>query len=570
MIVMKGIRFVIAALTATLLVAFVAQAQPHSLTTLEKINGTYRLVQDGKPFLMLSGELHNSSSSTLVAAETSFKAAAQMGMNSVIATVSWEQIEPSEGHFDFSELDNIIALANKYKLRVGLIWFGSWKNGESSYPPEWVKANVRRFERVRNSKGENTTQLSPFCKETLKADCKAYKALMEYIAKNDANRMICVMQVENEVGTFEDRDHTKAGEKAYASNVPAELMSYLEAHMESLSPLIRKAWSTSNNKMKGTWAEVFGNNRDGWQVFMAWYYAKFVEEVARVGKEAHPIPMYANAWLSDDDDRFGIFPNGGPRQCVVDIWKAATKYLDWVSPDVYHPNKARFFNAYNREDNPLFIPEISRETGYAYLAFGEYNALGYAPFGYEEYYNDVYMLGEYKVLGELLPYILENQGTGKMHGFARMNGVDAPDGGTSFTFGDNVIKVRYIKGEKSSHGIIIQTAENEFLVAGTGAVFTFSSKKPDTVCKLSYAEEIEFDPEGRCNTLFVLNGDETSHHNLFYLRGRTPNIDFDNGEFKVDGPLYRPSYGRKDREDCLARYKVSGIYKIRLYSYPLK
>ena len=218
----------------------------------------------------------------------------------------------------------------------------------------------------------------------------------------------------------------------------------------------------------------------------------------------------------------------------------------------------------------MFIPEISRETGYAYLAFGEYNALGYAPFGYEEYYNDVYMLGEYKVLGELLPYILENQGTGKMHGFARMNGVDAPDGGTSFTFGDNVIKVRYIKGEKSSHGIIIQTAENEFLVAGTGAVFTFSSKKPDTVCKLSYAEEIEFDPEGRCNTLFVLNGDETSHHNLFYLRGRTPNIDFDNGEFKVDGPLYRPSYGRKDREDCLARYKVSGIYKIRLYSYPLK
>ena len=567
---MKVHAFLAAAAAALCLLPSMADAQQHSITTLEKTDGAFRLVQDGKPFLMLGGEMHNSSSSTPIAAESSYKAAKQMGMNSVIATVSWEQIEPEEGHFDFSEVDHIIALASKYQLRTALIWFGSWKNGESSYPPEWVKADVRRFERVRNSKGENTTQLSPFCKETLKADSKAYKALMSYIASHDTDRMICVMQVENEVGTFEDRDHTKAGEKAYASQVPAQLMNYLQEHKESLSPLIRKAWATSNEKMKGTWAEVFGNNRDGWQVFMAWYYAKFVEEVTKAGKEAHPIPMYANAWLSDDDDRFGIFPNGGPRQCVVDIWKAATEYLDWVSPDVYHPDKRRFFNAYSRDDNPLFIPEISRETGYAYLAFGEYDAIGYAPFGYEELYDDVNMLGEYKVLGEMLPFILENQGTGKMHGFARLNGVDAPDGGTSFVFGDNRINVHYIKGEKSAHGIIIQTGANEFLVAGVGAFFSFESMKDNTVCKLSYAEEVEFDEDGNCTTLFVLNGDETSHHNRFYLRGRMPNPDFENGEFKLSGPLYRPSFQRKDKPEWQERYKVSGIYKIRLYSYPLK
>ena len=150
---------------AFLLSSFLATAtfsQPYrSAATVETINGTSRLVQDGKPFIMLGGEMHNSSSSTSLAAESSYRTAKQMGMNSVITVVSWEQLEPEEGRFDFSEIDHIIALANQYGLRTAVAWFGSWKNGESSYAPLWVKSDTRRFFRVRNSAGESTTTLSP-------------------------------------------------------------------------------------------------------------------------------------------------------------------------------------------------------------------------------------------------------------------------------------------------------------------------------------------------------------------------------------------------------------------------
>ena len=62
-----------------------------------------------------------------------------MNLNTVIAPVSWELCEPEEGSFDFSLLDAIVQGARENNLKVVLIWFGSWKNGTSTYVPSWVK-----------------------------------------------------------------------------------------------------------------------------------------------------------------------------------------------------------------------------------------------------------------------------------------------------------------------------------------------------------------------------------------------------------------------------------------------
>ena len=540
-------------------------AQGKSPAKVETVNGVKRLVQDGKPFLMLSGEFLNSSSSTRRTIESSFKCAKQMGMNAVIASISWEQIEPEEGKFDFTQIDNIIDMAEKYDLRVTMIWFATWKNGESSYPPLWVKANDSKYFRTKDSNGKSTTTISPVCTAAMKADIKAFREVMKYVRAHDKNYRICAVQVENEVGSFVDIDHSKQAQKVYEGKVPAELTAYLSTH--ELSELSEIAWKENGKKMSGTWKEVFGDGDYGKQIFMTWHFASYLNEVAKAGKEEYDLPMFANCWMAAKDADHANYPNGGPRPCVIDIYKAAAPALDWVSPDMYNTNYTSVFGSYTREDNPLFIPEISTGvTPPAYLAFGEYNAQCYAPFGFEQVHNNKQFVGEYKTLGALLPLISEYQGTGKMHGFLRMR-TDEEDGTCDFKLGKYTFTVHFIKGERSAHGIAIQTGEDEFIVAGVGAYITFSTDKPGMTTKVGYAEEIEFDKDGNESTLFVLNGDETECHNMLYLRGIVEHPTLDEDGMYVEGPIWRPSALVINGRNTLGAFKYSGIYRIKLYSY---
>ena len=52
-----------------------------------------------------------------------------MNVNTVLGAVSWEMIEPEEGQFDFSVIDQIICDARHHGLKLILLWFGTWKNG---------------------------------------------------------------------------------------------------------------------------------------------------------------------------------------------------------------------------------------------------------------------------------------------------------------------------------------------------------------------------------------------------------------------------------------------------------
>ena len=67
--------------------------------------GIATLYVNDRPFFMRSGEIHNSSASNEAFLEESLWPALRgLNMNSVIAPLYWELIEPEEGKYDFTLL----------------------------------------------------------------------------------------------------------------------------------------------------------------------------------------------------------------------------------------------------------------------------------------------------------------------------------------------------------------------------------------------------------------------------------------------------------------------------------
>ena len=126
-------------------------------------DGQKILLVDGKPFIMLAGEVHNSDASSPDYMEKIWKVADELGMNSVLLPVTWEMIEPVEGEFEFEIVDRLINQAREYGMKIGLLWFGSFKNAECMYAPGWVKKDTKRFHRAQIVKGKNKAgrQVSP-------------------------------------------------------------------------------------------------------------------------------------------------------------------------------------------------------------------------------------------------------------------------------------------------------------------------------------------------------------------------------------------------------------------------
>ncbi len=83
----------------------------------------------GKPFLMLAGELQNSSLSSSEYMNTVWQKMKDTNINTLLGAVTWEMIEPEEGKFDFEELDKVILGAREHDMHLVLLWFGSFKNG---------------------------------------------------------------------------------------------------------------------------------------------------------------------------------------------------------------------------------------------------------------------------------------------------------------------------------------------------------------------------------------------------------------------------------------------------------
>lgn len=529
-------------------------AQNSSTPHLKEINGSVHLMVDNEPFLMFSGELHNSSAGSAHFMRPIWSRLAAQNLNTVIAPVSWELVEPQEGVFDFSLVDSMIAGARKENLKLVILWFGSWKNGKSTYVPEWVKTDTERFPLAVNKSGKPINTLSTLSRNAVEADAKAFSELMKYIKKVDGKEQtVLMMQVQNEIGILGSvRDFSDEANKAFNGQVPDELLLYLEKNKIGLYPALEKVWAENGYKKAGTWEEVFGKGErysgDDWQnnfsyyteeIFMAWHYAKYVGEIAQQGKKQYLLPMYANAWLRQPRAKTpGQFPSGGPLPQVIDIWRAAAPSIDFIAPDIYAVEVFDWVcEEYKRSGNPLFIPETvlgNPGAARALYTFGKYSAMGYAPFGQDG--GGIFTSGDasepglakvYKCLQDLTPYFIKYANTENMSGMF-IN--EEERNAKPLDMGDYTISAsRYssagifkmtggrfgVEGEedKTPVGlIVIKLQENEFLVAGgVGGVAVHVTKSESNKWEnvgLASVDEITYE-NGKVLT-HRLNGDETA------------------------------------------------------------
>ncbi|MBQ8071672.1 MAG: DUF5597 domain-containing protein [Bacteroidales bacterium] len=591
---MKKTILLICALLAFSALAYVpAWGQKPYLGTL---NGVSRLYYKGEPVLLLSGELHNSTAAGEDYLRRAMASSKAMGLNSLIVTAEWDLIEPEQGKYDFSSIDRIITLSEENDLPVVIAWFGTWKNGVSSYIPGWMKRDTKKYFRAQDEKGQNTDYISAFCEDAMKADAKAFSALMKYIKGRDRNNMVLFMQVENETGLWQQSiDNSKPAQKAYSGNVPAELVSLLQSgKVASDNPMMLR-WAENGRKSKGSWKEVFGDNAYAEAFFMQWAYASYIEKVASAGKAEYDIPMYVNTVAMPSGgfsfnaqagvpttqggqaqgqqqappaggNPFGsmspLFPSGAPIWQAIDMYHLFCPSIDFLSPDIYVPAFKNVSDSYTRVDNPLFIPETGRNAAPAYYALATNNAIGFSAFAIEDAYLIKEYRGVYSTLSELLPLISQYQGTGLMKGFLR----EGNEEGTSFEIGNYTVEVKYVKEEKSSYGLVIKTGDEDFVVSGVGAIVNIILKDSGKVTRYEFVEEGYFS-DGKWVSEVRLNGDQTSHGQDLYLRGR---VEYQDGYVPSEGevmPRRNVASSEAHQKIVTDRVKSPSIYCTRVYSY---
>jgi len=508
----------------------IAAQTPH----LQKHGTATQLVVDGKPFLVLGGELSNTASSSLEYMKPVWPRLAGMHLNTVLTGISWAQFEPEEGKYDYELVDGLLAGARQEHLKIIFIWFGSWKNGISSFAPAWVKADQNRFPRVQIKSGKSIEVLSTLSEENLHADEKAYTAFMRHLREVDSEaHTVLMIQIENEVGVLGDsRDRSAAADAAFAKPVPAELMQYLRAHKTTLRPELLKLWVAAGERPSGTWTQVFGDSVATDELFMAWNYARYMNAITRAGKAEYPVPVFTNTWIVQPGDKGpGDYPSGCPEPHVLDIWRAGAPDIDINAPDIYLPDFEEWVAKFHQNGNPLFVPEsLGTATGVAnaFYAIGQEDSIGYSPFGIDNLgrllpegsdaakmnLDSLPLAKGYDVLNQLAPLLLEHQGTGTMAAVV----LGAQQHPQSVSVGNYTLTVDFAHNRRTgaissapdspSFALIIATGPDEYMIAASGVEIVFSPNTPGPpIAGLAQVQSGNF-VEGKWVPGRWLNGDD--------------------------------------------------------------
>ncbi|AVQ06805.1 TPA: DUF5597 domain-containing protein [Xanthomonas vasicola pv. zeae] len=477
-------------------------------------DGRHAVFVDGAPYTILAAQLHNSSAWPAVLPQALDEVVA-LHANTVEAPVYWEQFEPAQGRFDSTNVDALIAGARKRGLRVALLWFGSWKNGQMHYVPEWIKRDAATYPRMRDANGEPVDVLSPHVAANMQADARAFTALMQHLRKVDGDRhTVILVQVENEPGAIGTvRDHGPAGEAAFAQPVPAAIARAL-------------------GKPQGSWQQLFG--AEAAEAFNAYATATYIEQVAAAGKRAYPLPFYVNTWLRYKGKRYpGMdYPSGGATVNVFALWRAATPSIDFIGTDIYtndYNEYTKVIGQYARPDNPAWVSETGFEAAtapYLFHVLGQ-GGVGFSVFGMDGNLDSeanraavAAHAANFKLLAPMQRVLAQAAFDGRLQAVAEQPG--APQ--RTLRFGEWEAKVSFgaprwgdapaiLPGNDDHAGrlLVAQLGPEEFLVTGMAARIEFFRDAADTRHgQLLRVEQGRY-VDGRWQMEKQLNGDQTDY-----------------------------------------------------------
>jgi hypothetical protein len=483
-------------------------------------NGRHALLVDGKPFLMLGGQAHNSSAWPGIMPQV-WQAVEAMHANTLEVPIYWEQIEAVKGKFDFAVVDTLLLQARAHKVRLVLLWFATWKNGSNHYMPAWMKNEAAKYPNISGKGGKVIDSPSPHVDATLEADTRAFATVMRYLKKADLQHTVIIVQVENEPGAWDTvRDYSPLAQKLFESAVPAQLLK-----PEVLKALNRPADAAGN------WQKVFGDRAE--EYFHAWSVAYFIGKVAAAGKAEYNLPLYVNAALRDplSNPMPPSYESGGPTDNVIPIYKAAAPAIDVLSPDIYLQGSERIMKVielYDRPDNALFVPEASlapHMARYMYDVIAR-GGIGFSPFGIDSNLPDgkkaenaerLAPFGrDYKVFAPMMRELAQWGFDGKIKAVVERE----DNAAQTIELGAWQAKISFgskwngndvtPNAQPDGRAMVVKLSENNFIVIGSLCHITFKplGNNEGNVWQYIKVEEGRYE-NGVFKSLRILNGDET-------------------------------------------------------------
>lgn len=355
----------------------------------------------GKPFFSLGGQTHNSSSYVLADMPLAFESVRKLGGNTVATPICWHAFEPEEGVFNPKYVTDLIDLARKEGMHLVFLWFGSWKNGNMEYTPNWVKCDRKRFQRTMCYDGSELGVLSCHSQINRDADKKAFCEFIRVLKEHDGDtQTVIAVQVENEAGIVgpTKRDFSPLGQKDYEGPVPQVLLDYVAANPGSKLAAFNKE---AGGATQGTWTEVFGGF--GAEACEASTLCGYINDIARAGKEIYDLFMYVNVWTDGGTKPMGWdlagydYPAGGAVSKALDIWYAQSDAIDAIGPDNYrnfqasHRDVTELYSTKIDAGWPLYVPESSAaalNAGEMFYSIVDKKAIGYHIFATESVLDD--------------------------------------------------------------------------------------------------------------------------------------------------------------------------------------
>lgn len=517
-----------------------------------------RFMDQGQPFFSVGAQVQNCSSYAPNDMEWAFRAAKTACLNTLAVPFYWEQVEPVEGSFDFSQLNRFILRCRREGLKLAVVWFGAWKDASMSYTPEWVKEDPDRFWRVRTHDGMETTVLSPHCPATYEADWKAFTRLVSFIKSTDGcHHTVCSIQVENEPGLLgSERDWRPEADAQLRSPVPPQVVEWVRK--VPLSPAYTQ-WQACGSRAEGDWPALFGDCAS--EYMTAYVMACFLEGLTRGGKSIYAdVPYLINAAL-DITPKWqapGVeYIAAGPHLAGFPFYKAGAPSVDMLTPDLYTSQWEEFRRTcelYARGDNPLFISEMSPAgpgAKYLFDAVGRKHAIGVHVFGLETMVDrqgnprpgNLETIKSLRILSHATPLLNRFADSSDMHALMQQDYQDSSliplRGGLTarVEFGkkpafmglfsqNDFLHVDEDPLPEAGRGLLFQVSEREFYLVGEALRVYFANPRHSegkTQQQLTYdkllhraipylrVEEGHFDDKGHYVVDRLRNGDERDY-----------------------------------------------------------